>query len=340
MSSSQVAPKRESSRILSPPAAKQMFIKTFKEICGSGASRHRIFSDWLECAAIALHQLPYHAQEFEKDKAYHRLEQIYLDRIQPYKLEQLHGFSHLLSITMLALQEPCCDFLGEIYAELELAKAHAGQFFTPYPVSRTMAMLCMGDLKTAIAQQGIVTIEEPAVGSGGCLVAAAQAAYKQHIDPRCSLQMRAVDIDRDCFNMTYIQLSCLGLQAIVSHGNTLTLETWEARPTMQLRCFWQWMDETGLSRVVWMHRLMQQALDLEAPAVTANPASAPAQLPTYKQPSRKTKKPSRKPELQLSLTLLEPEDLTSARSSPQPRSPKLPTEQFQPAPIAQLSLLP
>lgn len=327
-----------STRIWSPQAATEQFVSTFRSLCPAGSSRHRIFSDWLECAAIALHQLPYHAGELEQDASYHHLEQLYLDRIQPYKLEQLQGFSHLLSITILALQTPTCDFLGGIYTQLELSKAEAGQFFTPYHVSRAMAAMMLGDLKTAIEQQGIVTIEEPAVGSGGCLIAAAQAADEQNIDPRCCLQMQATDIDRDCFNMTYIQLSCLGLQAIVYHGNTLALEVWEARPTMQLRYFWKWMDETGLSRCVRMYRLMQQALALEAP----DPIPQTPRLPVPQSSTKcnRAKTLTSTPQMQLSLTVLEPADLSKARSMPRKaRSPKVPTEQFQPILPVQLSLL-
>ena len=37
--------------------------------------------------------------------------------------------------------------------------------------------------------------------------------------------------------MTFIQLAALDLQAMVRHGNTLSNEMWESRPTPQLRYF-------------------------------------------------------------------------------------------------------
>ena len=43
--------------------------------------------------------------------------------------------------------------------------------------------------------------------------------------------------------MAYIQLSALGLQAVVRHGNTLSDEYWEHRPTPQLRLFHQWLEK-------------------------------------------------------------------------------------------------
>ena len=43
--------------------------------------------------------------------------------------------------------------------------------------------------------------------------------------------------------MSYIQLAALDLQAIVRHGNTLSGEVSEIRPTPQLRYFDQWLKE-------------------------------------------------------------------------------------------------
>ena len=101
--------------------------------------------------------------------------------------------------------------------------------------------MTLGDVYQAVWEKGIITICEPAVGSGSLVIASAEAIDMQAIDPRAHVQFDCTDISRDAFNMVYIQLSALGLQAVVRHGNTLSDEYWEHRPTPQLRLFEQWL---------------------------------------------------------------------------------------------------
>ena len=42
-------------------------------------------------------------------------------------------------------------------------------------------------------------------------------------DPTATRDFDAVDIDRQCANMTYIQTSLLGLTGVVRHGDTLRM---------------------------------------------------------------------------------------------------------------------
>ena len=98
-------------------------------------------------------------------------------------------------------------------------------------------------MKEVIEQKGMISISDPACGAGGMLLACVEECLALSFDPRQVLQLHAQDIDRDCMNMTYIQLAALELQAIVIHGNTLTHEVWESRPTPQMRYFWHWHQE-------------------------------------------------------------------------------------------------
>lgn len=66
---------------------------------------------------------------------------------------------------------------------------------------------------------------------------------EQGLDPRSCLQIDCTDISRDAWNMSYIQLAALDLQGIVRHGNTLSGEVFQSRPTPQLRYFDQWLRE-------------------------------------------------------------------------------------------------
>ena len=204
-------------------------------------SPHRVFSDWLEIAAISLHQLPYHSGELAKDDDFARLEALYLEHIKPYSKDELNTFAELIGLTIAEHHTGYGDFLGEIAGEAALLNKGSGQFFTPYHLCRAISKMTLGDVQQMVKAKGILTVCEPAVGAGALVIASAEEVASQGVDPCAHLQFDCTDISRDAFNMAYIQLSALGLQAIVRHGNTLSSEYWEHRPTPQLRLFHQWL---------------------------------------------------------------------------------------------------
>jgi hypothetical protein len=99
-----------------------------------------------------------------------------------------------------------------------------------------------GTSQGQVERQGIITAADPACGAGALVIAGAEEIASQGIDPRAHVQFDCTDISRDAFNMTYIQLCAHDLQAMVRHGNSLSGEYWEHRPTPQLRLFGQWLE--------------------------------------------------------------------------------------------------
>ena len=251
-----------------PTEVKKQFGSKLKSLSGS-RSPHQVFSDWLEIAAITLHQLPYHSGELAKDNAYEVLEAQYLEQVKAYKREELNSFSEMLSLLVVAHNGSYSDFLGDIAGEYELLNKHVGQFFTPYHLCQAMAKMTLGNVRSLVEEKGIITVCEPAVGAGGLVIASAEEAASQGIDPRSYVQFDCTDISRDAFNMAYVQLSALGLQAVVRHGNTLSNEYWESRPTPQLRLFDQWLAPQQKT-----HRLVQAVRSLLTEAATPTPAPA------------------------------------------------------------------
>lgn len=233
-------------------------------------------------AAIALHQLPYHAGDFPKDATFNTLEEKYLSLAKRYNAEEWNAFAKLNGITLVAHRQDFSDFLGDIYGECQFTNERAGQFFTPYHLSKAMARMILGNARDVVQEKGMITISDPACGAGGMVVAAASELYEQNIDPRSSAQFEAIDIDRDCFNMTYIQLAALDLQAVVRHGNTLSMEIWESRPTPQLRYFEQWLqqrrqEDKPLAMLAALRELIAAPLDTaEDTAPEQEPAVNPA----------------------------------------------------------------
>ncbi|ELS02684.1 type I restriction-modification system methyltransferase subunit [Xenococcus sp. PCC 7305] len=218
-----------------------------------------IFSDWLETAAIAVRQMPFNAGELPKDESYQEYEEKYLEVAGRYSREELNQFASLTALTVEGISVYKGDFLGEIYGSLELTNEDAGQFFTPFTVSTAMAKMMIGDVKQQVKEKGIITISDPASGAGGTLIAAAHEVAHQGIDPRNHVQFHATDISRNCFNMTYLQLSLMDLQAVVEHGNTISMEIWETRKTPQMMFFEDWLENNKtLKMVQHMHNFLTQ----------------------------------------------------------------------------------
>lgn len=212
------------------------FTQEFKHL-----SQHRswygMFQDFTEVAALSAHQMPYHQGALAKDAAFEQAEAAYLGAIKPYSREDLDGFTRLFTLTTLALAErPAVDVLGHAYMALDTASRHSGEYFTPPGVSLMMARMILGDVRPQIEARGYVSIAEPACGSGNMLIQAANVFWEQGVDPRRHLVFHAADISRVCFNMCYAQMSLLGLQGVVVHGNSLSGERWDARVTPAFQC--------------------------------------------------------------------------------------------------------
>ena len=116
------------------------------------------------------------------------------------------------------------DFLGDIYMMSKTSSKNAGQFFTPYSLSRLNATLAMQHDEIKRDVNGIIKINEPSCGSGGQVIAAVDFLSKQGINYVTDLFVVAQDIDRRCVHMCYVQLSLLGVPAIVKLQNTIKNE--------------------------------------------------------------------------------------------------------------------
>ncbi|MEM9944880.1 MAG: N-6 DNA methylase [Cyanobacteria bacterium P01_D01_bin.36] len=191
-----------------------------------------------------------------------------MKQIKLYSKDELLVFSELLGLTISAHHNDYGDFLGEIAGEAALLSKRGGQFFTPYSLCQMMAKMSFGSVKSQIEEKGVLTVCEPAVGAGALVIASAEEVASQGVNPCAHLQFDCTDVSRDAFNMAYIQLSALGLQAIVHHGNTLSMEIWESRPTLQLRMFDQWLESKREEQ-----RLVQSMQSLLAGTYTAEPES-------------------------------------------------------------------
>lgn len=220
---------------MNPPNHVKDFLKLL-ETFRYRVNTQEVFRDWAEIIAAELHQAPYHLHQLPKDDPFRRVEGDYLAVAKKYERADFGLFYAMADVTAEALSEGKQDFLGSVYMQLEINNTHVGQYFTPYAVSLLTARMTLAGVTNWIDTNGYVTLHEPACGSGGMVIAAAQVLEeKSQYDPGATMWFQAIDIDRLCANLTYIQCSTLGLSGIVWHGDTLRLEMRSGRYTPAAR---------------------------------------------------------------------------------------------------------
>ncbi len=174
-----------------------------------------VFRDFLTLCTCSLAQPFYRSEE---------IEQKYKDTIKNYTKEQAEEFPKLLAFLVSALEIEHQDFLGEVYMHLNLGSASKGQYFTPYRISKMMSKMTGYHVKKYAGSE-IITLYEPYCGSGGMIIAFADALFEQRINYQQVLYVEATDIDELCYKMTFIQLSVLGIPAKVVWGDSLSIKT-------------------------------------------------------------------------------------------------------------------
>lgn len=195
------------------------FVKILEKINPS-KSTHEVFSDWLVMASAALYS-------FKKDAS---VEKQYADTAAGYTKEDLDGHSHLIAVLVEALERKKQDFLGEVFAQANLTNERNGQFFTPYNISLMSAQLILD--KNDLPQDRLCRINDPTCGSGGMLVAATEVLEDHGFDYQKNAFFTGQDIDARCARMAFIQLSLLGVPAVIYCMNSLTQEEYWHRETI------------------------------------------------------------------------------------------------------------
>ena len=192
------------------------FIKTF-----NGIARHKhrfeVFKDFVTMSAISLHNAVAKSEELEAE---------YMEIVKRYKREEVSQFPRLLANLVNMLEDEPHDALGGLYMELELGNTQNGQFFTPCEVSTLMAKLNYDD-QIAELDKPFITLEDPACGAGGMILAFVKVMLGYQHNPSERLWARCVDVDRTAALMCYIQLSLWYVPAQIVVGNSLTLEVRE-----------------------------------------------------------------------------------------------------------------
>jgi hypothetical protein len=204
-----------------------------------------------------------------------------------YPADDIRAMPKLLALTQLAVASEGCDFLGRLATELDLLDAKLGQFITPYEVARLMAELALMDAREIIAERGFITLQEPASGAGGMVLAAADVLQKQGFDPQSTLYVEATDVALLCFKMTYLQLAVRGVPATVIRGNSLSLESFESARTPAFLPFLRQHHEAFLG---WRaHALVPEAAPPPTASIQGDLFDGPRPDPPVRHPRQRKK---------------------------------------------------
>jgi len=205
---------------------REKILKTIQQL-GAAHSPWKVFTDFVELGALAI------ANSIEQNTdIFKKRETQYLEIHNKYKTDEQKLFPEMLADLVEALQYELTwsnapvDVLGVLFHELELHNKYTGQFFTPQGVCDMMGAISFETGKNNITEKGYLSLCEPCCGSGAMLFGFAKAMLDSDLNYCTQLVVSATDIDLKCVHMCYLQLSLYGIPAVVTHGNTLTLEEW------------------------------------------------------------------------------------------------------------------
>ena len=186
--------------------------RTIVSMAGS-LSPFEIFMDWIRCGALMIAN----TTQREHDQVWQDRERLYISTISKYPEEDRKKFADMMAWLYKELDDEPRDVLGEIFMD-GMGSEAGGQFFTPFDLS-----ILMADIATDWQNDtGIYTLNEPSCGSGGGIIAGALALHKKGVNFQRYLRVVAQDLDWNCVYMCYVQLSFMGISAIVVQGNILT----------------------------------------------------------------------------------------------------------------------
>lgn len=190
-------------------------VKDINNLSGKHSS-FEIFSDWVTMNAIAIQNACclYHNDIWQKR------EDEFKDIKKKYTEKEIKVIFNLYGKLLDAFETERWDYLGEIFMNLNNSadKKKMGQCFTPFSVSLLNAKITLKDVK----EEKPFSLHEPTCGAGGMIISTAKELFDSGINYQNCMKVVAQDLNILCVYMTYIQLSLMGINAIVVQGDTLS----------------------------------------------------------------------------------------------------------------------
>lgn len=179
-----------------------------KSIARTKSSELQVFSDFCRMSACAMSVL--------------QREPEYLEIAGRYNRDELSDISLALSCLVNEMEKkPFTDILGDFYLEIasHSSKQARGEFFTPPEISKLMARMTF-DVDAIKSKALPITVNEPACGSGGMVLAVAEIFAPDSVD---LLRVTCQDINPLAVDMCYINTTLWGIPAQVILGDTIRM---------------------------------------------------------------------------------------------------------------------
>lgn len=174
-----------------------------------------VFADFLEMSAISISN----AVDLQHMK---ERESRYMEIVKKYDKKEMEIFPQILGELINSLDKHPSDVLGDIFMKLELSSSWHGQFFTPMSLANMFAELTISGYEKQIKKKGYFTLNEPACGGGATIIGMVNALEKRKLNYQACMRVVAQDIDAKAVHMCYLQLSLLGVDAVILQGDTLS----------------------------------------------------------------------------------------------------------------------
>lgn len=207
----------------------QKQIDEYKEIvkimkgCADTKNLYEVFTDFIKLMAYDISSVVDLSTKDERVKKYQ-------DIAKNYTAEQLNSCAEIMALVTSALEKKREDVFGRLYMELGFGDKLKAQEFTPTGISNLMARLSFDEksVKNALKKEGFVMVEDSSCGGGSTLIQAVETLTEMGVNPNSQILIFANDLDFNAVAMCYVQLSLLGVPAVIKHQDTLTLETYSA----------------------------------------------------------------------------------------------------------------
>jgi hypothetical protein len=212
--------------------ARDQFVHYLNEVTRrEGWRNHEAITYWLDATFRSMRgaTLVHRPEDLAKNEA----EYMRVVKRCRHPTETMNDLSCMLGALVLAFEADRVDFIGPIFGEFA-SSGELGQFFTPYHVSKMMAMMIIEQPVAAFRRSGrrFITLQEPACGVGGMALAACEVLREYQFDLARQVHWSLIDIDYAAMCAAYLQINLCGVSADVFHGNTLSLQTWLSTPTL------------------------------------------------------------------------------------------------------------
>lgn len=179
-----------------------------ESIARTKSSQLQVFSDFCRLSTCSL-SLGERDEEFR-------------DIATRYTSDEMHDISKALALLVTEMEtKPFTDILGDYYLEIasHSSKQARGEFFTPPCISQMMARMLF-DVDSVKAKGIPITINEPACGSGGMVLAIAELFAPDSVD---LLRVTCQDINPLAVDMCFINTTLWGIPAQVILGDTIRM---------------------------------------------------------------------------------------------------------------------